>query len=109
MVRVNRAKNVFAKGYESGWTLEIFKIIRISSTRQPIVYYLEDLAGEEIEGFFYGEELCKVRKNLSADAFEIEKILKSRGKGSSKEHFVKWKGYPDKFNSWIKVSQLVKI
>ena len=76
--------------------------------RQPIVYYLEDLAGEEIDGFFYGEELCKVRKNLSTDIFEIEKILKSRGKGSSKEHFVKWKGYPNKFNSWIKVRQLVK-
>ena len=72
------------------------------------MYYLEDLAGEEIDGFFYGEELCKVRKNLSTDVFEIETILKSRGKGSSKEHFVKWKGYPNKFNSWIKVSQLVK-
>ena len=52
LVRVSRAKNVFAKGYKSGWTLEIFKIIRISSTRQPIVYYLEDLVGEEIDGLF---------------------------------------------------------
>ena len=108
MVCVSRAKNVFAKGYESGWALEIFKIISISSTCQPIVYYLEDLAGEDIDGFFYGEELWKVRKNLSMDVFEIKKILKSRGKGSFKEHFVKWKGYPDKFNSCIKVSQVVK-
>ena len=30
LVRVSHAKNVFAKGYESGWTLEIFK----KSTRQ---------------------------------------------------------------------------
>ena len=72
------------------------------------MYYLKDLAGEEIDEFFYGEELCKVRKNLSTDDFEIEKILRSRGKGSSKEHFVKWKRNPDKFNSRIKVSQLVK-
>ena len=57
---------------------------------------------------FYGEELCKVRKNLSTDVFKIEKILKSRDKGSSKEYFVKWKEYRDKFNSWIKVSQLLK-
>ena len=40
------------------------------------MYYLEDLAGEEIDGFFYGEELCKMRKNLSTNVFEIEKILK---------------------------------
>ena len=53
LVRVSRAKNVFAKGYESGWTLEILKIPRISSTRPPVVYYLEDLAGEEIDGFLH--------------------------------------------------------
>ena len=99
LVRIRRAKNVFAKGYESGWTLEIFKITRISSTRPPAVYYLEDFAGEEIDGFFYAEELCRVRKNLTTDVFEIDEILKTRGKGSSKEYFVKWKGYAYKFNS----------
>ena len=84
LVRVSRAKNVFTKGYESGWTLEIFKITRISSTRPPAVYYLEDLAGEEIDGFFYTEELCRVRKNLTTDVFEIDKILKTRVKSPSK-------------------------
>ena len=57
---------------------------------------------KKLADFFTCEELRKVRKNLSTDVFEIEKILKSRGKGSSKEHFVKWKEYPNKFNSWIK-------
>ena len=108
-MRVSRAKNVVAKGYESGWTLEIFKITRISSTRPPAVYYLEDLAGEQIDGFFYTEELCRVRKNLTSDVFEIEEILKTTGKGSSKEYFVKWKGYGDKFNSWVKTNQLTNI
>ena len=109
LVRVSRAQNVFAKGYESGWTLEIFKITRISSTRPPAVYYLKDLAGEEIDGFFYTEELCRVRINLTTDVFEIDKILKTRGKGSSKEYFVKWKGYGDKFNSWVRANQLKNI
>ncbi|KAL7306146.1 hypothetical protein TKK_0001592 [Trichogramma kaykai] len=26
LVRISRAKNAFAKGYEGGWTIEIFKI-----------------------------------------------------------------------------------
>ena len=38
LVRVSRAKHVFAKGYEGGWTLDIFTITRISSTRPPVVY-----------------------------------------------------------------------
>ncbi|CAB0031142.1 unnamed protein product [Trichogramma brassicae] len=44
LVRISRAKNAFAKGYEGGWTIEIFKIKRISKARQPAVYYVEDLA-----------------------------------------------------------------
>ena len=95
LVRVSRAENVFAKRYESGWTLEIFKITQILSMKPPTVYYLDDLACEEIDGFFYTEELCRVRK--------------TRGKGSSKEYFVKWKGYSDKFNSWVRANQLTNI
>lgn len=106
LVRVSRARNIFQKSYEGGWTLEIFKIVRISTTRQPPVYFLQDLSGEDIDGCFYGEELSRVRKNLNAASFEIDKILESRGTSRSKEYFVSWKGYPEKFNSWVKASQL---
>ena len=43
LVRISREKNIFEKGYESGWTLEIFKVYRISQTRPPVVYFLKDL------------------------------------------------------------------
>lgn len=109
LVRITSARNVFAKGYEGGWTLELFKVDRVSRTRQPVVYYLKDLSGEEIEGFFYEEELSRVRKNLEGESFEVESILKVSGRGSSKKYFVKWKGYPDKFNQWIKASELKDI
>ena len=77
--------------------------------RPPVVYYLEDLAGEVIDGFFYTEELCRVRKNLTTDFFEIDKIFKTRGKGSSEEYFVKWKGFGDNFNFWVIANQLKNI
>lgn len=108
LVRVSRAKSVFDKGYESGWTLEIFEITRVSQTRQPPVYFVKDLAGEEIDGFFYAEELSRVRKNLKTAVFEVDRVLKSRGQGRSKEFFVSWKGYPESFNSWIKANQLTE-
>ena len=106
LVRVSRARNVFAKGYEGGWTLELFKIVRISTTRPPTVYFLKDLSDEDIDGFFYEEELSRVQKNLNKDFFEVNEVLKSRGKGRKKEYLVSWKGYPEKFNSWIKASDL---
>lgn len=108
LVRVSRARNVFEKAYESGWTLELFKIARISSTHYPTVYHLKDLANEEIDGFFYEEELSRVNKDVKKVFFEVDAVLKTRTVGRAKEHFVSWKGYPDKFNSWIKTSELKK-
>jgi hypothetical protein len=67
------------------------------------------LADEDIEGFFYEEELSKVRKNLDTDIFEVEKIIKSSGSGVKKKYLVKWKGYPDKFNSWVHASQITNL
>ncbi|XP_023245969.1 uncharacterized protein LOC111643083 [Copidosoma floridanum] len=88
LIRISKTRSVFAKGYESSWTLELFRIVRISCTRQPSVYFLRDLADEDIGDFFYEEELSRVRKELSKSFFEVDKILKSRGKGRSKKFFV---------------------
>ncbi|CAB0042874.1 unnamed protein product [Trichogramma brassicae] len=100
LVRISRAKNAFAKGYEGGWTIEIFKIKHISEARQPSVYYVEDLAGEPIDGFFYEQELTRVRKNLDTAVFEVETILDTKGRGRNKKYLIHWRGYSDKFNSW---------
>ena len=70
-----------------------------------------DLNGEIIDGFFYNEELVLVgQARLSDDkTFKIERILRTKGRGANKQALVKWLGYPDKFNSWVKVSQLESI
>lgn len=52
------------------------------------------------KGTFYAQELQKINVNLK-DAFKIEKIVKTRKRGGNKEYFVKWKYWPDKFNSWV--------
>lgn len=110
LVRVSREKKIFGKGYEDGYTTEIFRIIRVSKTRDPIVYYLEDLKKEPIDCFFYAQELSRVSKSVLRDGeFEIEEILDTRGKGRNKEVLVRWLGYSSKFDSWIKASAVVDI
>ena len=49
--------------------------------------------GEEIQGTFYEQELQRSHQ----DIFRIEKVIKTKGN----KMYVKWKGYPDTFNSWI--------
>jgi hypothetical protein len=97
-VRIGKYKNVFQKGYLPNWTEEIFEIAEKYPTH-PVTYGLKDLAGESIKGKFYEQEIQKVVK--TDDVYEIEKILKTRKRGGKIEYFVKWKGYPEKFNSWV--------
>ena len=58
--------------------------------------------GEEITGSFYEKELQKTNQK----EFTIEKILKRKGD----KLYVKWKGYDNRFNSWInKKRSLIKM
>uniref|UniRef100_A0ABD2X0C8 Chromo domain-containing protein n=1 Tax=Trichogramma kaykai TaxID=54128 RepID=A0ABD2X0C8_9HYME len=109
-VRISRYKATFEKGYASNFTEEIFRIKRVSLRQEIYTYVLEDLNGEEIDGFFYGEELAPVSdERLTAERFKIEKVIRTRGKGERKEAYVKWSGYPDSFNQWIKYSELESV
>lgn len=106
LVRISKIRSVFSKAYEGGWSQEIFRIAKISESRDPVVYYLEDLEGEPIDTFFYEAELCKVNKNLNTEDFDVEKILKTRGKGRKKQYFVKWKNFSDTFNCWVNAADV---
>lgn len=109
-VRISRKKSPFDKGYESGWTRELFKIVRVSRTREPPVYYLTDLQDEPLDTFFYEEELSRVReKETEPNEYEIDEILDTRVIGKVKQHLVSWKGYPEKFNCWIPANNIKKI
>lgn len=106
-VRISKEKIKFDKSYDQGWSEEIFKI-KFVIPRQPVVYRIEDLHQEEIEGTFYEKELQKVTYQNKSD-FKIDKIVETKGKGIRKKVLVKWKGYPSKFNSWVLWSDISKI
>lgn len=106
-VRITKDKNVFGKGFTPNFTEELFRIKSVA-LRTPVVYYIEDLDGEEISGTFYEPELQKVIYDEGA-AQAIEKIIKQRRRGKSVQYFVKFRGYPNKFNSWVNSSAIVPI
>lgn len=101
-VRISKLKKHFEKGYLPNWTQEVFHI-----SKQMIgpKYKLKDLQGEDIEGTFLESELQKVLID-DDKTYKIEKIIKRRGQGRKAEVFVKWEGYPAKFNSWIPATEV---
>ena len=106
-VRISKFKTVFSKGYLPNYTEELFKIKQIIFTK-PIVYKLEDLMGEDIDGYFYEEELSYV-PNPDEIEYKVEKVLKSKKVKGKKMILVKWKGYPEKFNEWIRAEATRKL
>lgn len=104
-VRITKYKHVFQKGYESNWSNEIFIITSIIDRSPWVVYTLSDLENESITGTFYEKELQKITFSPSSE-YKIDKIIRSRKSGIRKEVLVKWKGYPNKFNSWVLLSNI---
>jgi len=105
-VRVSKYRGPFKKGYLPNFTEEIFIVTDRSATRPP-TYTIKDLGSEPVLGIYYEQELAKVVK--PDEIYKIEKILKTRKHKGQTEHFVKWLGYPDKFNQWIKQTDLQTI
>lgn len=105
-VRISKQKGKFSRGYKEQANLEIFKIYEIREKSKIPMYLLETYDGsEKIKGGFYDFEITKVNTN---NDFRIEKILKTRKRGDITEHFVKWKGFNDSYNSWIQSNDVTK-
>ena len=97
-VRISMQRVPFRKGYLGNWSEEIF-VVDVRYPTWPVTYGIKDLLDEPIKGRFYEQELQKVDK--VGEVYIIEKILKTRKRAGKIEHFVKWRGYPSKFNSWV--------
>jgi transposase InsO family protein len=105
LVRLSKLKWPFEKGYLPNWTDEVFVIMKCIPRLPKPVYKVADTTGEEVSGTFYEEELQTVRKSLNEDEFEVERILEQYvdSEDGSRHALVKWKGWPDKFNSWTRL------
>ena len=57
-VTISKYKNIFAKGYVTSWSEEVFVFTKIKNT-VPCTYVISHLKGEEIFGTFCENEFGK--------------------------------------------------
>ncbi|GFQ96295.1 chromo domain-containing protein [Trichonephila clavata] len=98
----SKANKPFRRGYLPDWSDEVFTVAKVYHS-YPTTYKLQDMKAEAIKGRFYAEELQKISKR-SDDYWHVEKVLKTKGSGRKKEYYVKWKGFDNRFNSWVKAA-----
>ena len=107
LVRISRKRHIFEKGYLPNYTEEVFKIAKVISNHAPHRYELEDLAGEQIKGRFAPEEIQETIKE--GDVWKIERIIRRVRRPTGLFYLVKWRGFPDKFNSLVSEQDIVNL
>ena len=104
IVRINKYKNIFEKGYTANWTTELFKITKVRKIK-PTTYLISDMSGQPVKGCFYEQELQKTR---NPDIYLVEKILRRKKYADGRRKiYVKWLGLPNKENSWILENDII--
>jgi hypothetical protein len=105
IVRISSVKGAFEKGYVGNFREDYFVIDRVINYKYPFGYKIKEFdTGEPVIGVFYEQELQKIvfSKNQTAEKiFDVEKILKTQKIGRVNYSFVKFVGYPARFNRWI--------
>jgi transposase InsO family protein len=94
-VRVPKWKGTFEKGYTPRWTEEHFTVRRALKHPQR-VYELAEYDGDPVRGIYYEDELQPIGQNI----YTVEKELAHRKHHGRKQVLVKWRGWPEKFNTW---------
>ena len=107
LVRISKTKGKFEKSYLPNWSTEMFRIAR-RHPRQPVVYTLEDLNGDRLDGTFYETELQPVTSPTDR-YYHVEKILKTETRRGKPYYFVQWRGWPASFNSWVPATDVKRI
>ena len=108
-VKLFRKKGAFTKGYAQNVTKEYFEIYHIDRKLSKDRYYLKDLAGDKVLGSFYEEYLVAFQPPTDGVLFKIDpnhKELKRKNIRGVPHIFVKWLGWPKKFNQWVPINEV---
>ena len=90
IVRISKTRGAFECEFTPNWTSELFRVVGIDKYQKPTAYLIADMSGEDIEGVSYLQELQKVTE---PETYAVERVLRTRGKGSNTQDLVKWLGY----------------
>lgn len=109
LVRISKVKGQFEKGYLPNWSREEFIVDKINNKFSPAMVSLKDHRGEVIEGNFYIDEIQKIRRQRDDDVYEVEKVIRQKRENGEVWYFVKWLGYDDSFNSWVRKRDVTQV
>ena len=109
IVKIFKKKGIFSKGYTKNATTEFFEIYHIDRKLSRDRYYLKDLNGDKILGSFYDNYLVAYTPPADGAEYRIDptfKGFKKRNINRIPHIWVKWLGWPEKFNQFVPLSDV---
>ena len=109
IVKIFKKKGIFTRGFNQSVTKEYFTIYHIDRRLSKDRYYLKDLMGERIIGSFYSEYLVPFTPPTDGGEYRIDPNFRDfkRKRIRGVPHiWVKWLGWPSKFNQWVPAADL---
>ena len=107
MVRISRVNMIFDRSYDEHFTREVFKIRNRFRMQAIPMYRIKDFMGEPIKGNFDESELQKVDKDENT-LWYIEKKIRKRKRNGQVQWYVKFEGWPDKYNQWMNEIDIIE-
>jgi len=104
-VRLSIGKGAFEKGYIPNWGDQIVRVDKVQDQFYPVRYKIINDNGDKFKGYYYREELARVKKDADTE-YRIEKVIRKKKRADGTyDILVKFIGYPER--EWIHETQLV--
>ena len=104
IVKLFKKKGIFTRGFNPSVTKEYFTIYHIDRRLSKDRYYLKDLMDDKVIGSFYSEYLVPFTPPTDGGVYRIDPKFNDfkRKRIRGVPHiWVKWLGWPSKFNQWV--------
>lgn len=109
IVRIQKLRGRFARGYKPRQVTELFKIVGINTRMTMPMYLLKSIEKNDlILGGFYESQLTKIIYE-DDNKFKIDRIIDTRVHKGKKQSLVKWTGHHETYNSWINTPNLSNV
>ena len=96
-VRITLKKNKYSRSYDIANTYEEYFIEKVLNDRITPFYILKDWKGRILKGKFSQNQLQPVDIQMHRGHVIAERVRKGK-----KEYLMKFKGYEDEYNEWVK-------
>ena len=103
-VRITLKKNKYSRSYDISNTYEEYFIEKVLNDRITPFYILKDWKGRTLKGKFSQNQLQPVDIQMHRGH-----VIDERKKKGKKEYLMKFKGYGNEYNEWIKEDDTKKI